>query len=68
MKNWQKVYTTDKVYRATIIKDVLEENFLRPVLINKQDTIYKIGQVEIYVPPEEVLLAIKIIDEKNAPA
>lgn len=63
MDKWQKVYTSDLPYRAEIVKGVLAENKLNPVLINKKDTAYQIGHYEVHVAPEDVLKAIKIIKD-----
>ena len=63
MGKWQKVFTTEMVYRAEIVKAVLEENGLIPVIINKKDNAYQIGHYEIHVGPEDVLKAIKIIKD-----
>lgn len=63
MGNWLKVFTSESTYRAEIVKAVLEENDLNPVLINKKDAAYQIGHYEIYVAPEDVLKAIKIIKD-----
>jgi hypothetical protein len=59
---WQKVYTTNMKYRAEIVKAVLEDNQLSPVLIDKQDTSYHFGPIELYVAPDEVINALKIIE------
>lgn len=61
MSDWQKVYFSDKVYRAEIVKGVLEEKGLQPVILNKKDAAYHFGYYEVFVPQEEVLQAIKII-------
>ncbi|MFP4091674.1 MAG: putative signal transducing protein [Cyclobacteriaceae bacterium] len=61
--NWQRVYSTNMMYRAEIVKAVLEDNHLNPVLIDKQDTSYHFGQIEIYVAAEEVIYAMKIIED-----
>jgi hypothetical protein len=63
MDKWQKVYASDLPYRAEIVKGVLAENDLNPVLINKKDTVYQIGNYEVHVAPEDVLKAIKIIKD-----
>lgn len=63
MVKWQKVFTSDLPYRAEIVRAVLEENGLSPVLINKKDTLYQIGHYEVHVVPEDVLKAIKIIKD-----
>jgi hypothetical protein len=64
MGKWQKVFTTEVAYRAEIVKAVLEENVLNPVIINKKDNAYQIGHYEIHVAPEDVLKAIKIIKDE----
>lgn len=63
MNNWQRVFSTDKIYRAEIVKAVLEDNGLQPVIINKKDTAYQIGNYEVFVAPEGVMKAIKIIED-----
>lgn len=47
--NWTVVFTTNKPWQAELAKQVLEENDIAAVLINKQDSSYLIGEVEIYV-------------------
>ncbi len=63
MGKWQKVFATEIVHRAEIVKAVLEENGISPVLINKKDQASQIGPYEIHVAPEDVLKAIKIIKD-----
>ncbi|WKN32791.1 DUF2007 domain-containing protein [Porifericola rhodea] len=60
---WQKVYTTQMMYRAEIVKAVLEDHNLNPVLVDKQDTSYHFGNIEVYVSPDEVMNAMKIIED-----
>lgn len=60
---WQKVYTTGLMYRAEIVKAVLEDHHLSPVLVDKQDTSYHFGPIELYVAPDEVMSAMKIIED-----
>jgi hypothetical protein len=63
MDKWLRVFSSDFLYQAEIVKAVLEDNNLRPVLINKKDTVYQIGHYEVHVAPENVLKAIKIIKD-----
>ena len=44
MDKWLRVFTSDLLYRAEIVKAVLEDNELSPVLSNKKDALYQIGQ------------------------
>lgn len=58
---WQKVYTTQQRYQAEIVKAVLEDQQMNPVLVDKQDRAYHFGPIEIYVAPNFVMSAMKII-------
>lgn len=63
---WQKVYTTDQKYRAEIVRAVLEDRGMHPVIVDKQDQMYQVshwGHVEVYVAPENVLRAMKIVQD-----
>ena len=63
MGKWLKVFTSSSFHRTEIVRAVLEDNDLNPVLVNKKDAAYQIGDYEIYVAPEDVLKAIKIIKD-----
>ena len=61
---WQRVYSTNQKHRAEIVRAVLEDQEMHPVIVDKQDQMYQVnhwGTVEIYVAPENVLRAMKII-------
>lgn len=64
MPNWSKIYETKKPYRAEIVKDILEQRGLKAIVLNKKDTAYDIfGQLEVHVNADEVLKALKIIED-----
>jgi hypothetical protein len=51
-KDWVKIYYTNQLFRAEIIKGMLEGNGINVVLINKQDSSYLValpGMVELFV-------------------
>ena len=61
-KNWVKIYTTADEIKAQMVKDVLENNGIRSVILNKKDSSYVvIGDVEIYVNRDNVLKAMTLI-------
>ena len=61
---WQKVYSTELKYRAEIVRAVLEDKGLHPVVVDRQDTMYQqFGLIEVYVAPENVLRALKIVND-----
>ncbi len=64
MNNWQRVFSNEESHRAQLVQSILEESGLNPVLISKKDSSYNnFGSFEIYVSPDHVLTAIKIIND-----
>ena len=63
MHNWQAVYRDDNEYRTVIVKTVLEDYEMNPVLINKKISSYGFGDYEILVAPNHIMRALKIISE-----
>ena len=64
MKNWQKVFETENNIRASMVSDLLKEKGLYPIIVNKKDSsLNNFGQLEILVSPEDVLQALKLINE-----
>ncbi|MGK7391447.1 MAG: putative signal transducing protein [Candidatus Cyclobacteriaceae bacterium M2_1C_046] len=64
MTTWKSVYKTKERYKAEIVKDVLEDHGISAVMVNKQDSSYVIiGELEIHVPVDNVMQAIKIIND-----
>tara|TARA_B100000767_G_C19349460_1_gene363157 strand:+ start:295 stop:501 length:207 start_codon:yes stop_codon:yes gene_type:complete len=65
-----KILSTDNPNKAAIIKQMLEENNIKVVLLNKQDSSYLMfGLVELYVQEKQVEktenLLKKIDNESN---
>lgn len=59
--NWVKVYSTNAEYKAEIMKALLEEEGIQAFLINKKDSSYHFGEIELYVHGENVIKANRII-------
>ncbi len=52
-KDWILVYSVGKSYQADLCLELLNENGITGVVINKKDTSYaSLGEFEIYVPGE----------------
>ncbi len=64
MEKWQSIYKTDKLYRAEIVKDFLSDQHIQPIIVDKKDSAYQFGYYEIMVTSDEVLRAIKIIENE----
>ncbi|WMN12526.1 DUF2007 domain-containing protein [Marivirga salinae] len=63
MKNWKTVYKTDKLYQVQIVKDYLQDKDLQPIIVDKKDSAYQLGYYEIVVTVDEVMRAIKLIED-----
>jgi hypothetical protein len=57
------VYTTNKGFEAEILKQVLADEGITAFSINKMDSNYLFGEIEIYVLPDDVIKA-KLVIEK----
>jgi membrane protease YdiL (CAAX protease family) len=63
LADWHKVFSTDQVHKAEIVKAVLTDHHMNPVLINKKDSSYpNFGEIEVHVASEFILRARKIIE------
>ncbi len=60
-KDWIKIFTSSDFYRAEIVKQVLIENAIDAVLLNKQLSGYNIGAVEVYIHQEDFSKAVEIM-------
>lgn len=65
-KNWIKVYTTENPYTAEILKQGLIESDIPAVVMNQQDSSYKVfGVINILVHPDDFGKATAYIAENN---
>lgn len=64
MSKWKLVFKSQKLHEASIVEGVLRENGLKAVQITKQDPNYLIGYIEVYVPPQEALIALNLIENE----
>ena len=66
-EGWIKIYSSQFHHKIEIVKAVLEENSIPSHDINKLDSSYAslIGEIELYVPEENQVLAQFIIKENN---
>ena len=61
-----KVLSTDNPNKAAIVKQMLEENNVKVVLLNKQDSSYLMfGLVELYVQEDQLEKTENLLKEIN---
>ena len=63
-KDWQLVYSAKSAIDAEMMRGMLENAGIEAVVMNKQDSSYLFGDVEIYVGKELFDRAVEIL--KNA--
>jgi len=63
--NWVNVYSADQMYKVLLIKEVLSENDIESFIINKRDSIYSFGDIELYVKPEDVIKSLFVIKKSE---
>jgi len=64
-KNWIKLLTTTSLIEAEITKQMLETHGIQAVVMNKQDSSYRFGQVELYVHQSEAAAATALIAQQK---
>ena len=63
-KDWVIVYSTNQIYLAEIAKQVLADNGMNSIIINKKDSSYNdFGDIELYVNRDFVIKAEALIKE-----
>ncbi|MBK8505324.1 MAG: DUF2007 domain-containing protein [Saprospiraceae bacterium] len=67
-EGWILVYQADEEYKAEIIKQLLESSELHPVVMDRKDDEFRIGNVEVYVSPLEADAAIQLIRANSEPS
>lgn len=61
--NWIVIYSTAQLYEAELVKTVMTDNDIECVIMNKQDSTYRFGEIEVYVPTDEAFKAKQLIIE-----
>lgn len=62
---WIKIKTFGIVVEAEIVKNMLIENDIPAVVVNKQDVYVRFGNVELYVQDDNQEAALQLIEEQS---
>ena len=57
------VHVAYQLHQIEFVKSVLEDNNIYSVIVNKQDSVYLIGTIELYVRVEDAFNANQIIKQ-----
>lgn len=63
--NWQLVYSTTKSFEAEMVRGLLMNAGLEPIVMNRQDSMYMFGEIEVFVHPDQYEQAINIIKSSS---
>lgn len=61
--NWIEVYSTNDIFKAEVIKNMLISNNIEAIIMNQQDSSYHFGTAKIYTHKKNISKAKKIISE-----
>ena len=64
--NWNKIYSSQNFFTAEMIRQMLIDNNIPAVIINKQDSSYRFGLVEVFAHQDNELAAKALIEEFEA--
>ncbi len=60
-ERWECLFGSRYLYKAEILKSLLEESDITAVIINKQDSAYLFGDIEVFVKIDDILKAQRIL-------
>lgn len=64
-KEWVRIFSTTDPHYAKIIKSLLTANEIPCIEMDKRDSAYGFGDVELYTLRESAVIAIHLINKHN---
>lgn len=61
--NLVHIYSSGQPLVAELVRHMLTDHNIQSFIVNKQDSAYKFGYVELFVPRDEVIRAKRLIQE-----
>lgn len=62
---WALLYSTNEIYKADFLIEMLEDNGILTQIMNRKDSNFGLGEIEIYVSEKDFNLAKTIIDQHS---
>ena len=59
--NWVVIYSSDQLYEVEMVRNYLNDHGIECVVMNKKDSAYMFGDIEVYVPTVEAFSAKQLI-------
>jgi hypothetical protein len=64
-KEWERIYFTDKLHMVSIVRSLLKENDIDSIEVNKKDSSYAFGDIEVFVKKDDAIFAKILIQQNN---
>lgn len=58
---WIKIYTSSDFFKSELVRQVLFDNEIEAIIMNKQGFPYRLGEVEVYIHEDNFQMALEII-------
>jgi hypothetical protein len=65
MKNWYKLFSTSNPVRAKLLKNELAAKGIESIILNKQDSSFRLGLCELHVLEQDQTLAQQILENEH---
>jgi hypothetical protein len=62
-KEWVRIFEASDELLIEIAQQILEDKEIESAIINKKDSVYKIGEIEVYVHRDNVIRAKQALKE-----
>ncbi len=59
--NWGVIYSSDQLYEVEMVRNYLNDHGIECVVMNKKDSAYMFGDIEVYVPTVDAFSAKQLI-------
>lgn len=56
-KGWEKILVTSNEIKIEIARQILDDMDIEAIILNKKDSSYQFGDIEIYVKRDDILNA-----------
>jgi hypothetical protein len=61
MEGWTCIFSSVHIHETEMMRAILQENQIDAIVVNKQDSVYLFGEIELYVRFEDAFIANQII-------
>ncbi|HAH58135.1 MAG: DUF2007 domain-containing protein [Lentimicrobium sp.] len=62
MEGWVKIFASGQLHECELVKGMLADNNITAIIVNKQDSVYLFGEIELYVSVEDAFEANHLIN------